>query len=333
MKTYKSLTVGAGTRLQSGIPKRPMVGMGDASGMVLRGVVTATYVVDDPQHPFADDDNREPVAVYCDVLTYPKYLFIPRALVSQDRGGMHSGRIWKPRAATIDQSGNPINLNQGTNPANLDGDHVLLQFINGNTNQPVIMRSVPHPSADVGNGQKDAGHRLKLKVADGDPDFWKHHGTFYGVSTDGDFVIDTTEAYAGESLENDASEPANPGDGTAGNYRVRLPAGAQVIFELDSGALITLEEKDGDAKLTLGDGAISAVLGEELQSWWDTVLKPKFDALDTHVHTAHNYVLPLIPAPGGPVPVVGTPSDATPKAAVPVYDTSTLSTKVKIPNG
>lgn len=64
-REFRPIRTGSGTLLQSGIPKRSApFGLLRARGLLLRGVVTATYVVDDPNHPTADD---EPVAVYATV--------------------------------------------------------------------------------------------------------------------------------------------------------------------------------------------------------------------------------------------------------------------------
>lgn len=225
------------TLMQSGLPTRPLpASLGRANGLLVRGVVVATYVVDDENHPNAGKD-APPVAVYCDVLSYSnisgtRWRFIKHAIVAQDRGALHSGRVWKPRATSLDVTKETVSLDVATNPANLDGDHVLVGFLDDNLNTPVILEGLPHPSADVGNEDKTAGrgHRLRLKLEDGDPDFWKHHGTFYGINNAGDFEVDTTFAHDGE-LEEDGKEKPPPTDGK-GAQRARLPQDAEHIVQL-----------------------------------------------------------------------------------------------------
>lgn len=233
---FKTAVLKSGTRLQSGIPKRKSpIAPGNATGLLLRGVVTATYVIDDDKHPFAGREDQVPTAVYCDVLTFGRnWRFIPKALVAQERSGLHSGHVWKPRACSMSLTGDPVDLNQGTNPANLDGDHVLVGFLDGNSNQPVIMRALPHPAADVGNEEFGVGHRLKLKVEDGDPDFYKHNGTYYGIHKNGDFYIDTTHANDGELLDVEGErghEPDPPTDGK-GSVVCLLPRDAKWSVKL-----------------------------------------------------------------------------------------------------
>ncbi len=291
-REWRPQRVGYGTVLQSGIPHRPQpYSAGDTKGLLLRGVVTATYLVDDANHPA-----EEPVQVYCDVLVYSgmrntRYMYLPRCVVVQDRGGaLHSGRVWKPRAASIDISGSTnLNIEQATNPAYMDGDHVLVGFFDNDFSQPVILGGIAHPSRDVGNQDRDAGNRLNLKLADGDPDFWKHHGVYYGVSDTGDFVVDTTRGTDG-TLGADGKEADPPGDGSTGNVALRLPVGSTLTIEVDGGPSLTIEEKDGNATLTLGDGAESGVIFSALKT-----------AFDTHVH-------PTGVGPSGPptTPLVAT---------------------------
>lgn len=225
-KRYMGRTTGAGTRLQSGIPKGPGPrNVTDMTGKLYRGVVTATYVTDDPAHPFVENSNAPPVAVYCDVLIFGRtWQFLRQCLVCQERSGLHSGHVWKPRAASGTITGDPLDLNKGTNPGMMDGDHVLVGFLDGDPTQPMVLKALPHPSADIGNEEYTTGHRLKLRLEDGDPDYWKHNGAFYGIKQDGNFIIDTTHANDGV-LNEDGSEPDPPTDGK-GTVEVRLPQDA-----------------------------------------------------------------------------------------------------------
>ncbi len=312
-------------RIQAGIPMRPYRGGYErASGLLFRGVVVATYELDNSNHPEAvATEGVDAVAIYCDVLIYSsmwnqRFQFLKSVLVSQDIGGMHRGRVWKPRAAKLDvtePNQQALDLDRKANPANLDGDHVLVGFIDDNLNQPVILRGIPHPSADTGNEVKEPGKRMRLKVADGDPDFWKHHGGFYGISDAGDFVVDLTEAYSGEGLKADGTERPAAEDGTTGNYLVKLPKSGKVTVQIEGGASFDLDLKDSDAKMTLGDGAVSMAVAERIQTLYNT-LKTKLDAADIHVH---------------PDAFGGTGVTTVPVVA-PVFDTKIVSDKAKMPD-
>ena len=340
---------------QTGIPWAPAPGPG-SRGMLLRGVVTATYVIDDPAHPYADSPSGHPLAVYCDVLVYSsgpwaKAVAIPRCLVSQDTGGMQRGRVWKPRATTKDVTGNNYNPQVGTNPANMDGDHVLIGFMDDEFNQPVILRGIPHPSMDLGHAEDEtAGHRLKLVLADGDPDFHKHHGSFYGVTDLGDFLVDTTAGNNG-SLSSTGDEPDPPTDGTKGNQLYKLeqhakrllqfmdmtdPTAPQSVmselvsvlgyvldfmantpsWQVKAGAnnAVSVQGSGATATLALGNGAVHVAIAEHLQAMW-TAFVTLYSA---HVHTGGTLMGAL----------TGTP-------VVPGnnWDPTINSTKISLPDG
>jgi len=321
MNPHLPLKTQDGTILQSGIQTRRVAEMPDsARGLNVRGVVVATYIVDDINHPHAGKGDG-PKAVYCDVVTYSgipgfRFRMLPQCLVKQDRGGIHSGKIWKPRAAKISVNGEPLDPKY-TNLANMDGDHVLIGFIDDSFSLPIILGAIAHPNVDLGNEQADVGHRLNLKILDGDPDFWKHHGAFYGVSDGGDFVVDTTKAYAGADLLPTGNEPPAIGDGSTGNFPIKLPLGAKLTVQIAGGDTFELDLKDALAKLKVGNGAVHAVIQEALQDFWDNTVKPKFDAADAHTHV------------GG----MGPTSIPSVLVALPVLAPATKSSKVSFPDG
>lgn len=353
MSDFKTRILPNGTRLQSGIPKRQApVTAGAANGLLMRGVVVATYVTDSQGHPVEQaGDGVKPTGVYCDVLAYPgrsnqRWVFLPRCLVTQDQAGMQSGRVWKPRAATMDITGDPLDVEKGTLVSNMDGDHVLVGFLDNNLSQPVILGGIPHPSRDEGCDEWDVGHRTKLKEADGDPDFLKHKGAYFGISDAGDFVVDTTRSFKEADLQEGGIENVPAMDGSTGNYTVKLQKGAKLrveidlkkidsgvdedtaakpaVFEFDeTGLTITLEDggltlksagKDGNATLKVGDGAKHVTIEEHLKDFYTNSIKK---AWDSHTH-------PTGMGPSGPP--VETP-------VMDPWDASIQSTKVTIPDG
>jgi len=313
---------------------------GSSRGLLLRGAVVATYVIDDPHYPQPQvTDVAPPVAVYCDVLCYSsmpgsRWLAIPKAMVMQDKGSIHNGRVWKPKAATKDITGSTFNVDGGTNPAYFDGDHVLVGFLDGNKNQPIILGGIPHPSHNIGNLNRSKGHRNRLKSVDGDPDFFKHHGTFYGIDDNGDWITDTTFANDG-STNSTGNEPNPPTDGK-GAQKALLPVGAEHRVEffdmtnpdsplskaylsfavallnlaLDGGATMKAEGKDANAKLQIGDGAKHVAIVEALQTLWGQLNI----YLDTHTHPT------------------GTGPSGQPSTASSIWNTAINSTKLSIPD-
>ena len=320
---WGSQRVGKGARLQSGIPKRRVqVGRQPANGLLLHGVVMATYVTDDDNHPQAEDSFGVPTAVYCDVIAYgslpgQRWQTLAKVLVSQNRGGLRRGDIWKPRATSVNILGE-LNEDTGSNIGYFDGDHVLIGFLNNNLDQPIILRGLPHPSRDTGNQDLISGKRMKLKLADGDPEFCKHHGVHWGVTDAGDFLVDSTFGNDG-SISGDGKEPAAATDGSAGNQVYKVPKDSEyaVVFydmtdpenptEIDR---MVISNDGSDSSLQLGDGAVAVAIADHLETLYGN-LKSTFDA---HTH----------PSGTGPTGITAT--------ALSAWDSGINSNKMTIPD-
>ena len=325
-----------GSRLQAGIPQQRMpYNYDNASGLLLRGVVVATYEVDNAENPEVKlSSDVQPAAIYCDVLAYTslehqQVLFLPAVLVSQDVGGLHRGRVWKPRAASVNISGGALDIDGPTAAASLDGDHVLVGFIDQKFNAPVILRGIPHPSADIGNEERAAGNRLKLKTIDGDPDFQKHHGSFFGIDTSGNWVADTRFANNG-SVDGGGNEPAPPTDGKGGQlhhlpldgtfavtlYDMSNPDSpstkAQISLTKDALTVNFLEtstvfhiDKAGEiielGKVGAGDKAVLNSAAENEHQDIRDKLSSLSEQVEKHRHALNMYFFPMIPNPANPI--------------------------------
>lgn len=334
-----------------------------ANGLLIRGVVTAVYVTDSENG--RPGEEAAPEAVYCDVLTYSgrptlRWGVLERVLVAQDRGGIHEGRIWRPRATTMDVSGEPLQtpLNLGHNPANLDGDHVLIGFLDDDLNMPVILRGIPHPSADVGNAEADVGRRLRFKLVDGHPDFQKHRGSFYGIDTQGNFLIDLSYAHTGSYKDDPGSEGNEPGpdetDPAIGAMQVRLaktkavrimvsenvgqeteeelasyelgesmavalPDGGTVTIDIDGGPTFEISGKESGTLVRVGGGLKKVADADRVETLYAS-LKTAFDG---HTHVQELPLHPAVP-PTGPT---GTPS-----ATAPIWDPKINNSTVQMPD-
>lgn len=347
-----------GSVRQGGLPTNVQDYGSRAHGILLRGVVLRNYVYDEEGVPFAPNPGIAPAAVYSDVLVYSsipgaRFAVFPRCVVSQNRAGLHDGDLWIPRATTMDISGAALNTDTTTNIANMDGDHVLLGFLDNDLSQPVILKALPHPRADIGaalpEAIDEAGHRVRLLVKDGEPALTRHHGTFWGATKTGDFQVDTTRAHDG-TLESNGTEPAPPFNGTVGNIRIRLPQGSnarievisdpnapneaasklcEVIIEDDQVRVrlanednLTLMSGGSAATLQVGDGAQHVAIVEHLRALY-LELKARLDAFDA-AYVTHTHIYAFGPTL--------TPLPPTTVSA-PAWNGSIESTKVSLPDG
>lgn len=347
--------------IPSGVPVRVRRTTKDANGLILRGVVIAVYSYDE-----ARLRNRQlvPASLYCDVLIYSsrpggRVAIIRDCVVSQESGSVHNGVIQRPRATTL-KFDSPLDLNKVRNPAELDGDHVLIGFLDNDVATPVILRWLPHPSSDVRKNLPTAvnvaGQRMRLLRTDGDVRLWRHHGSYFGVQPDGSFVVDNSRGHQGR-IESDGSEQAYdavdpstntvpPPPGTlfrlrpGGKFRVEIvdpddPDSTPKNFEFEanqnelrvklSGAdNLVLTQSGANAELRIGDGAMHVPIGEHLKTLYDQ-LKARLDAFDVafanHLHGT-SFGPTATPSPGGSI-------SAPDWTSVPTI----ISSKVSLPDG
>lgn len=334
MPANRPIKLRSGGLLHGGIPRAPAAPP-SAFDSLVRGVVVATYEVDSPSHPLASPQ-RQPVAIACDVLCYGtlsggcRYFLLPGCTVCQPLGGVHSGVIHKPRAATRMLDGTPLSDTQPLDVAQMDGDHVAILCVEGNRNQPIIIGSLPHPSADAGNSPLlPSGARQQMRMVDGDPLFMKHHGSFLGISDAGDVVADASRANDGSLTPTGGDVPNAAGGnvvlrtGAAGQRLTQVqstsdPATPTVLTEeslaagslrLDTKALqplvdvlcqsgngLHVQGSGAAASAQVGDGAAHVALAEAMQAWFDGSVR-SWLASHQHVTAVGNSSPPTTPPP------------------------------------
>lgn len=293
-----------------------------AHGLLLRGVVTKVYEYDAPRR-VATGLGASSAAIYCDVLVYStrrsaRGYFLPECLVSQDCANLHDGDIWKPRPTTM-QFDRPLNPTKLYNLAELDGDHVVVGFLDGDFSYPIVLRQLPHPSTDLRRelpATIDApGHRKKLRQTDGHVRLWRHHGTFFGVQPDGSFVVDASRGHHGRINADGTEQSYTEGNEAPPITLVRVRPGGkvrvevvgnpenpdaivtnddpnptpkaleleisenQVLVRLDGADNLTLTQSGANAELKVGDGSVHVAIGEHLQTLYNQ-LKTRLDAFD-----------------------------------------------------
>lgn len=217
-----------GTVLQAGIPRQEVeahpVGRGS---MILRAVVLRTYLDGDPaaadgqKRPY--DQARATAQVECDVYLFrsPRRRVLLRVPVMQHGSGtVNVHGLWIPRPSTrsLDPAGRTdldgiVGASPATpaNPDALDGDHVLVQFIENDPEQPIVVGSYPHPRASW------RAHR-----ALGQQVLTRHQGTEARLDERGNVLIDTT----GATLPDGETASA---DGKSGNITLKLKEAAQLL--------------------------------------------------------------------------------------------------------
>lgn len=326
----------SGLPLQSGLAY--VAGPGGPGAQLVRGVILAVYTTDDPSHPLYSHGAQ---SIFCDALVYTtaggtSYI-IKNVVLLQPVTGIQAGFVRKPRATRGMVDGGPIDLSR---PNALDGDNVVIGWLDGRRTCPVILGYLSHPQADAGSSGGPPGSRVTLKLLDGDPWFLKHHGCFAGVDDAGNVVVDASRGNPGALAQGREAPPAG---GAAGNVslmahsaataRVCLqtpadPAPPTVVLQAvltAAGLTITgatqapvlaLGGAAASASMTLGSGGAAVALAAAVDAAVQTLLSIVNGGL-------------VCAAPGAPV----TLNPASVALAQQLGTSTAASTKLFVPPG
>lgn len=207
-----------------------------ARGLLLSGVITRVYRPDDRPGRTDIAESRN-VAMTCQVLIYaPKMRAVLEDVpVLSHILGINDADLWEPKAAELDLSGRDLAIEGGdqkpSNPIDMDGDHVVVGFLNDDLNQPMIVGRLPHPRTRR-RPSSDAATLYKLER-------WIL-GNHFGVTRGGNIELDTTDASDG-TLGSDGSE--TPTD-NAGDVTLRLKNAARIRIEIDGSNTVIEADKD-----------------------------------------------------------------------------------------
>lgn len=309
----------------------------------VRGVVVSISFADQQQEREESARQRDPrftavTSVCASVLIYggrTRAFLVDVPILPRRHGINDYTGLWIPRPSTKDLSTGaaPVLTREPggpapSNPKDLDGDHVLVEFAAGDVTQAFIRDSFPHPRAN---------HRQLVAAAEA----WesRFHGAVTKVDKDGNVLVDTTLASDGAvdgdgtetPADNDAHgtvtlrlaqhaplviEHVSP-DGTVTKSRFSIdPDGKTLSWQVDGGEGLRVVDKDGNTIATVGNGAEHAANAEQLKIFYDSV-KAALDLYGPHLH----------PSAMGPT---GTP---VPPLVLPPFLELIKSSKLRIPPG
>lgn len=252
---YEPYELDDGTILQSAVySEDPSALAPDAldmhtMGHIARAVVLRTYYVDDPS--WSERGWSTGIrALACDVRLYGRRMRpLFRVPVAQTVSGLFDDDLYVPRGSNQDIEGGPLTsaASSPTDPRpttaeRLDGDHVLVAFLEGDANQPFVLPfSLGHPNKRNAPGGDD-GRVRRIR----------HLGV-------------KVEIDKNANLNLDASAPAKDELGASGT-EVENPSGGNVTITAASGRLA----KVAADLVELANGASeSAALGDSLKATLD----------------------------------------------------------------
>jgi hypothetical protein len=251
-----------GSIIPSGMRWRPANAYQDTAttmGWVTRAVVLSTY--------FADEDDRNgwttnQRAVLCDVRTYGRYSHtLDKVPVLQAGHGLWDVDVRIPRPSRVNLDGgdvltDPSGDKTPTSAENLDGDHVLVGFLDNDPNQPVILPfTLARPNSNY-----------TPKAADGRVRRIRHNGTLFEIDKDGNLTIDARGA-AKEQLGVKGAEVSNSGTGGKLLWITKDGSGNVTSIQLDNTGKIRFGGAPGtaDEPYVLGN-VLKAIMADIMQA-------------------------------------------------------------------
>jgi len=357
---------------QTGMNRGGRGGIGNMDPSVVRGVVMATYFADDTNTDTQQalttrefSDNGKITAVRCDVLTYGKRFrtFMRDVPVAQKRHGLNDYTgLWIPKATSVDLStGEPIREGgeEGippSDPRDMDGDHVLVEFLEGDIQQPFIRDVLPHPRTF-----------FRQLAAAGPTRESRFRGVITKIDKDGNVFLDTTRSNSGALNlvpvnEKGAETPAL--DTSHGNVTLQMnhnavltvngvnDSGASEKFQLilkdgelhvrlSNGESLKINGNAGSAITLLGDAVVKAAREDLLNTLWGS-LKTTFDA---HVHPeallrsflavagADPTLVALAPLAAAALASAAASLPDPPSTTAPIWNVAIGSNKLRFPAG
>lgn len=173
------MTLPDGSRMQSGLAKMDIIGrLPEYSlfGVILECVVVAVRFYSDPANTtgFVEYD--------CDPLT-PSVGRIKNAVRLEAMSGLDDGDENVLRVAQATADGSAWSKDGKQARSDSDGDRVLVQFINGSKDRPVIVGCMPRPGNRVqSNSPEDSAHQRTRTL--------KHRGTTVQIDGQGNLSVD-----------------------------------------------------------------------------------------------------------------------------------------------
>lgn len=246
---YSMVRLPDGTIVQAGIfsPDDGEQNWDSTAGYKTRAVVLRVYYVDDPewaQRGWTSAGSQK--TLVADVRTYGRVgRTLYRVPIAQRAHGLFDEDTWVPRGASQNIAGGNLCCDpqptgdRPTEEQNLDGDHVIIGFLENDPAQPIVLPfTLGHPQS-----------RRLLNSTAGRTRRIRHNGVILEWDKDGNLVVDATGA-AKQELAAGGQEQSAAGIGGRITIKTKDGAGGVSKVELDPQGNLNLEN-GGNEKVRL----------------------------------------------------------------------------------
>lgn len=249
-------------------------------------------------------------SVECDVILIHTQIALQNIPVLQKQHGVNNVHaLWVPRPSTRLVSGEgELNLQRvlsrrGTfiGPAtplgDVDGDMVLLDFIEGQREWPIIIGALPHERSnrvlESGTGWREGSVTERGEMRR-DEYYTSHYGTEVRINEQGDLLIDTVNAFDDPATEDNSV--------SGGQMRVRIKDGERLTIAIGDDEDVLEVFKDGaQLRVDIGEGADEQLaLGNRLKTYIDNEIATKVNTFWSAVYAVHKHSSPAGGSTGTP---------------------------------
>lgn len=290
-----------GRTIRSGLNTQYSSGRNEhrAANQPYRAVVLKTYASDDPVRTENGRSGTERLyEVECDVLLARSLTFLPRVPVAQRNHGLCDADLWIPRPSTRALSGQELNLTRvslrgtpsgmPTALSELDGDQVMVEFIEGDIWCPIIVGATSHVRTKRlvvdGSGWQEGNGGSERGTAHLNERYFRYRGVEARINDVGDVLLDTV----GATSDTDTEEPG----ATGGQVRLRIKSSERFTVEMNGTDVLEVwqDSSTGQVHIDLGEGATEQLVrGNKLTTWL---------LAHTHPDAMGGTLIPLDPAGG-----------------------------------
>lgn len=305
-----------------GVRPRPATTKFSTSG-VFRAIVLETYVIGDPDAgvPSSEGASKriDKTRVEADVVIARTGHILLKVPVLPQRNGINDDAPWVPRKTTRTITGNePLNMlaslsyrgvasPSGVTPLDdVDGDIVLVEFLEEDRHFPVIRGSYPHPRTRraivEGSGWEEGNAGSERGTPQSQESYLRYAGTEARVNDAGDVLLDTVGATSDKVDEDPATG--------AGQVRLRLKDSERLTVEMDGIDVLEVWKDGSQVKIDLGEGATERlVMGDAFRSFLNGFLSSEWAK---HQHLPGTFVgASEVTGQSGPVAPVALPPDGS----------------------
>ena len=254
-------------------------------------------------------------AVECDVLLVASGERFMNVAVMQGQHGVNNVHdLWIPRASTRVISGNDaLNLTAAVSRRgsrigpitpldDTDGDMVVVSFLEGRSDFPIIVGALPHQRTNriavAGEGWAEGSGADQRGTPEKNEYYTHHNGAEVRINGSGEVLVDTVGAYSDEATEDDSVDTGQvrirvkEADNTAVRFTVAIGDDQDVLEVFKEGSQLRIDlGEDADEQL---------VLGNQLSDFIRDEIATKVNNFWTLVYAGHKHTVPMAGTTGPP---------------------------------